>query len=127
MIGKKVNRSFSRVKEFGLFDILLKVYEDGKPRELGYKTHKDEKVNGWRYNSVRKLPSGELIVFYKDVNEHNLKMRYHLDEETQEHLKVHLLAKALEQTDDMVLITDANGIIEYVNDAVLAKTGYDKK
>ncbi len=37
-----------------------------------------------------------------------------------------LLAKALEQADDMVLITDANGIIEYVNDSVTHKSGYAK-
>lgn len=45
---------------------------------------------------------------------------------TSEHKKVFLLAKALEQTDDMVLITDKNGIIEYVNDSVTLKTGYGK-
>jgi PAS domain-containing protein len=44
----------------------------------------------------------------------------------QEHKQVQLLAKALEQTDDMVLITDANGIIEYINDSVIHKTGYQK-
>ena len=43
-----------------------------------------------------------------------------------EHKKVYLLAKALEQTDDMVLITDVNGIIEYANDSASLKSGYDK-
>ncbi len=129
LIGKKLTEAFPGVKDFGLFDILVKVYEDGKPRELDTRLNKDEKINGWRYNSVRKLPTGELIVFYKDVTRcKQLEEEvYHLDKETaQERKKVHLLAKALEQTDDMVLITDANGIIEYVNDSVLVKTGYDK-
>lgn len=50
-------------------------------------------------------------------------MNYELELEKN---KVRLLVKALKQTDDMVLITDVNGIIEYANDAVVRKTGYDK-
>ncbi|ADN08477.1 GGDEF domain-containing protein [Sulfurimonas autotrophica] len=129
VVGKKLTEAFPGVKDFGLFDILLNVYEDGKPRELDTRLYKDEKVNSWRYNSVRKLPSGELIVFYKDVTKYKeLEDEvHHLDKETaHKRKKVQLLAKALEQTDDMVLITDANGIIEYVNDSVTLKTGYDK-
>lgn len=129
LIGKKLTEAFPGVKDSGLFDILLKVYEDGKLRELDTRLYKDEKVNGWRYNSVRKLSSGELIVFYKDVTkckqlEDEL---HHLDAKTPlGRKKVHLLGQALEQTDEMAFITDANGIIEYVNDSVLVKTGYDK-
>lgn len=128
-IGKKITEVFSGVKASGFFDILMKVYEDGKPREFDTKLYKDEKINGLRYNSVRKLPTCELIVFYKDVTQcRQLEDEvHHLDKETaRERKKVHLLAKALEQTDDMVLITDANGIIEYVNDSILVKTGYDQ-
>ncbi|UCN00773.1 diguanylate cyclase [Sulfurimonas sp. SWIR-19] len=129
LIGKKLTEAFPGVKDFGLFDLLLQVYQDGKPRELDTRLYKDEKTNGWRYNSVRKLSNGELIVFYKDMTRcKQLEDEvYSLDKETaQERRKVHLLAKALQQTDDMVLITDANGIIEYVNDSVLVKTGYDR-
>ena len=129
LIGKKLAEAFPEAKDFGLFDILLKVYEDGKPREFDTRFYTDEKMKCWRYNSVRKLSSDELIVFYKDMTkckqlEGEL---YHLDEETaQERKKIQLLAKALEQTDDMVFITDVNGIIEYVNDSVLVKTGYER-
>lgn len=45
---------------------------------------------------------------------------------TEDCQRMNLLAKALEQTDDMVLITDSRGIIEYVNDSTAAKSGYDK-
>ncbi|QOP42893.1 diguanylate cyclase [Sulfurimonas sediminis] len=129
LIGKKLTEAFPGVKDFGLFDVLMQVYRDGKPRELDTRLYKDEKTNGWRYNSVRKLPNGELIVFYKDMTRcKQLEDEvYSLDKETaQERRKVYLLAKALEQTDDMVLITDVNGIIEYVNDSVLVKTGYER-
>ena len=40
--------------------------------------------------------------------------------------KVKLLAQALEQSDNMVFITDSNGIIKYVNDSLVYHTGYTK-
>ncbi|MEA3372684.1 MAG: PAS domain S-box protein [Campylobacterota bacterium] len=42
--------------------------------------------------------------------------------ETKQKLK--LLAQAMEQTDELVRITDKNGVITYVNDAFVAHTGY---
>ncbi|WP_457748873.1 diguanylate cyclase [Sulfurimonas sp.] len=48
-------------------------------------------------------------------------------QKVQEYKTLYLLAKALEQTDDMVFITDTNGIIEYVNDSVSIKTGYERE
>ncbi|HIP54589.1 MAG TPA: sensor domain-containing diguanylate cyclase [Sulfurimonas autotrophica] len=130
LIGKKLTEAFPNVKEFGLFDILLKVYKDGKPRELDRRLYRDNRISGWRHNSVRKLASGDLVVFYKDVtNFKELEEEVNqLDKQTeQEREKVALLAQALEQTDDMVLIADANGIIEYVNDAVTLISGYTKE
>jgi diguanylate cyclase (GGDEF)-like protein/PAS domain S-box-containing protein len=43
-------------------------------------------------------------------------------QETKQQLK--LLAQAIEQMDDLVRITDKKGIITYVNDALVAHTGY---
>ena len=41
--------------------------------------------------------------------------------------KVKLLAKALEQSDSLVFITDHNGIISYVNDSVVKHSGYSRE
>ena len=40
--------------------------------------------------------------------------------------QVKLLAKALEASDNLVFITDANGIITYVNDSVVKHSGYPR-
>lgn len=37
------------------------------------------------------------------------------------------LSRALEQTDDLVLITDRTGVIEFVNDALQTTTGYSRE
>lgn len=42
--------------------------------------------------------------------------------ETKQKLK--MLAQAIEQTDELVMITDKSGVITYVNDAYVAHTGY---
>jgi len=41
--------------------------------------------------------------------------------------KVKLLAQALEQSDNMVFITDTNGIIKYVNDSLVQYSGYSRE
>ncbi len=38
--------------------------------------------------------------------------------------KLKMLAQALEQTDELVMITDSRGIITYINDAYVAHSGY---
>ncbi|RLA72640.1 MAG: sensor domain-containing diguanylate cyclase [Epsilonproteobacteria bacterium] len=38
--------------------------------------------------------------------------------------KLKMLAQALEQSDELIMITDSKGIITYVNDAYVAHTGY---
>jgi len=38
--------------------------------------------------------------------------------------QVNILAKAVERTNDMIRITDSNGLITFVNDATVEKTGY---
>ena len=43
-------------------------------------------------------------------------------QKTKEQLK--LLAQAIEQMDELVRITDKNGVITYVNDALIVQTGY---
>ena len=115
LLGKKLTKVFPGVKKFGLFDILLQVYKDSKPRELDAKLYKDARISGWRHNNVKKLQNGDIVVFYKDVSKYK-----------EQDKKVTLLAKALQQTDDIVLITDEDGIIEYVNDSLILKSGYSE-
>ena len=111
VLGKCLTELFPSVKEFGLFDVLLRVHENGGQEELDLDFYEDERISGWRRNSISRLPNGNVIALYQDVTD---------VQETQEQLK--LLAQAVEQMDEMVRITDKNGIITYVNDAMLSHT-----
>jgi PAS domain S-box-containing protein len=66
LIGKSVLQAFPGVREFGLFDVLKRVWKTGKPERLPAKRYSDERVQGWRENVVYKLPSGEIVAVYSD-------------------------------------------------------------
>ena len=70
LVGKKLTEIFPSVKEFGLFDLLVKVQEEGVGQELDMTLYEDNRIYGWRYNSIRKLLNGDIIVFYRDVSEY---------------------------------------------------------
>jgi PAS domain S-box-containing protein len=66
VIGKNVLEIFPRVKEFGLFDLLKRVWATGEPQYQPVSLYRDERVVGWRENFVYKLPSGEVVAVYSD-------------------------------------------------------------
>jgi len=72
LIGKKLIDIFPAVKEFGLYDLLLEVQKDGEPKELDMKFYNDDRISGWRHNSIRKLDNGDLIVLYKDLSKYKI-------------------------------------------------------
>lgn len=67
LIGKKVTEVFPGVREFGLFDVLIRVYENGAAEEVDLGYYEDERTKGWRENRVSKLPNGNIIAFYSDL------------------------------------------------------------
>lgn len=69
VLGKSVLEAFPHVKEFGLFEIFQKVWEDGVPRHHPVSQYKDGRIEGWRENYVYKLPTGEVVAIYDDVTE----------------------------------------------------------
>jgi len=69
LIGKKILETMPSVKEFGLFDVLQKVWKTGKPEHFLQTIHEQGKITAWRENYVYKLPSGEVVVVYQDITE----------------------------------------------------------
>ncbi|MFH1062853.1 MAG: PAS domain S-box protein [Candidatus Omnitrophota bacterium] len=69
VIGKRVTEVFPGAREFGLLDVLKRVFLTGTPERLADKIYKDSRIEGWRRNYVYKVASGELISVYDDVTE----------------------------------------------------------
>lgn len=69
LIGKTITEAFPGVKEFGLFEVLQRVSETGKPERFLNSEYVDDRIRGWRDNYAYKLPSGEIVVIYDDTTE----------------------------------------------------------
>lgn len=69
IIGKNVTEIFPGIKEFGLFDIFIKVLNSGEPDRFPTAFYKDGRISGWRDNHVSKLCGGRIVAIY--INEPN--------------------------------------------------------
>jgi signal transduction histidine kinase/FixJ family two-component response regulator len=73
IIGKRVTEAFPGVKEFGVFEILQRVWGTGKPEYLPAAVYKDERDHStWRENWVYKLANDEVVTIYNNVTERKL-------------------------------------------------------
>lgn len=69
VIGRSVLDVFPGVRDFGLFDVLKRVWKTGQSEHFPVSQYKDDRIIGWRDNYVYKLPSGEVVAVYSDVTE----------------------------------------------------------
>jgi two-component system, cell cycle sensor histidine kinase and response regulator CckA len=66
LIGKSILKIFPDVKNFGLFDVLQRVWKTGHPEHHPIAMYQDDRVTGWRNNFVYKLSSGQIVAIYSD-------------------------------------------------------------
>ena len=69
LIGRPLTEAFPGVREFGLIDVLTRVWQTGNAERLPAGYYRDERIEGWRDVSVYKLPSGEIVSLFTDVSE----------------------------------------------------------
>ena len=69
ILGRRLTEVFPGVEEFGLLDVLRRVWRTGQPEMLPARLYRDARHEGWRENRVYKLPSGEVVAIYDDVTE----------------------------------------------------------
>ncbi|NOQ31843.1 MAG: diguanylate cyclase [Helicobacteraceae bacterium] len=107
LIGKKLIDVFPGVKEFGLYDRILKVYKTGKNEDFDLKFYEDERISGWKKNRVVKIAGSFVMVMYEDLTElHNLNKA--LEEKTQEQRLIFDINPNIIFTTNGVNIIDAN-------------------
>ncbi len=106
LLNKKLTEVFPGVKEFGLFDILVRVEQSGKSEIFETKFYKDERISGWRRNEIVKLSNGVVAAFYsdrdieKELKEKGLKLEKKLNniETKLEHQK-HVFQQIMENSE----------------------------
>lgn len=69
VIGKRVTEVFPGAEEYGILEVLQRVWKSGAPEVFPVKQYQDKRIAGWRENYVFKLPSGEVVAVYDDITE----------------------------------------------------------
>jgi len=114
VIGKRLIDVYPSVKEFGLYALLEKAYRTGEPQELAMEYYKDNRIQGWRKNSIRKMPDGNIIVFYQNVDQTK-----YLENERD------ILHNIIDNSVNQLFIFDAKTLhFSYANLTALSMMGY---
>ena len=69
VIGRSVMDVFPGLKEFGLFDVLKRVWDTGRPERYPVALYRDSRISVYRDTFVYQLPSGEIVTVYSDETE----------------------------------------------------------
>jgi len=96
----------------------LKSNEHFRGQNVNYKKDGSEYIVKWQVSAL-KNDNKETIAYISFQKE--------LTQSIWEHKKIHFLAAAINQVDQMVVVTDLKGIIVYVNDAFSRGTGFSKE
>jgi len=118
LTGKKILDVFPASREYGLFDVLQRVWKTGMPEHHPVTIYDGERIVGWRENYVYKLSSGEIVALYEDVTEKK-QMEILLRESE-------ILFRSIFETspDPINLNNLEDGKFMFVNDKFLELTGF---
>lgn len=72
IIGRRLTDVFPQVHDYGLLEVLARVWRTGEPALHPVKFYRDLRISGWRDNHVFRLPSGEVVSIYRDLTEQKL-------------------------------------------------------
>jgi PAS domain S-box-containing protein len=73
VIGRPVTAVLPGVKDFGIFDVIQRVWKTGQPEYFSGGVYQDHRTPpSWRESYVYKLSSGEIVTVYQDVTEQKL-------------------------------------------------------
>ena len=120
VVGRRVAEIFPGVKDFGLLEVLDRVWRTGESEEYPASFYHDARISGWRENFVYKLPTGEIASIYDDVTE-----RKQAEEE--------LLAARRQSTaiieflPDAMVVVDGTGKVIAWNRTIEMMTGVKKE
>jgi PAS domain S-box-containing protein len=71
-IGRRVTALFPGTADFGLLDVLRRVWRTGQPEQLPVHYYQDERIAGWRENYLYRLSDGNIVAIYDDITERKL-------------------------------------------------------
>jgi PAS domain S-box-containing protein len=118
LIGRSILEAFPGVVDFGLFEILQRVWRSGEPATHPVSLYRDDKISGWRENYIYKLPSGEVVAVYNDVTE---KVKYEQALIASERR----LQSILDSSGEGIFALDLQGVCTLANPTCVRLLGYE--
>lgn len=118
IIGKSVMDVYEGVKEFGLFDLLQRVWRTGTAESYTARYYRTDRRRGWKENHAYKLPTGEVVVIYNDISE-RMRAEESLKRSEETFAKVFKANPAA-----MVICGYCDGLVLDVNSAFEKLTGF---
>ena len=109
-VGRTITECFPNAREFGILDVLRRVWHTGVPESLPLRRYRDGRITGWRENYVYRLPSGEVVAVYSDNTAEKLAEEALRESET-------LYRVLAESADDYIYLFSGDLRVEYVNKA----------
>ncbi len=114
LIGKRLSDVFPGVQTSGILNIFQRVHESGETDYSPEFCYRDDRNPGsWRESWVYKLADDKIVAVYNDITQRKLIES-----------RLRTLSQAIEQSPVSVVITDPQGLIEYVNGSFESVTGY---
>lgn len=121
VIGMSVCRVFRGVREFGLFDLLYRVWRTGVAEYQPARYYREDRRHSWKQNSVYRLPTCEIVVIFNDISE-NRRAEESLKRSEETFAKVFKANPAA-----MAITRHLTGRIVDINPAFETLTGYRRE
>lgn len=112
IVGEKVTKIFPKIKEFGLLDVLQRVWKSGKGEHYPTAFYNDERICGWRDNHISKLPSGKIVSIYTDETQREKNNKSINDSEIFFHTIFDTIQDGITVLDDKLNIVKMNKAME---------------
>ena len=71
LLGEKLEVKFPGIRAMGLIDLFERVYKSGITESLDLGLYEDNRVYGWKKNTVSKLSDTSILVIFEDVTKEN--------------------------------------------------------
>ncbi|MBF0484305.1 MAG: PAS domain S-box protein [Candidatus Omnitrophica bacterium] len=119
IIGKRILDVFPYAKQMGVFNLCQQVNISGNAETMDTREYKDARLTSWFKNFVFKLTNGEIVAIFKDETETKLAELSLLESEQK-------YRELVENANSIILKTDINGRITFINEFALEFFGYTK-
>jgi diguanylate cyclase (GGDEF)-like protein/PAS domain S-box-containing protein len=67
VLGRRVSEVFPGIQEFGLLEVMRRVWQTGRAQHFPLARYADDRIQGWRDHYVYRLASGEIVAIYDDL------------------------------------------------------------